>query len=121
MTKMFRTAFCKCSVAIVDIVIIVFMKIITNINIIPSIIIQISNRNTQSITQAALINACLCRYICKFSGCIQIISIHPAARIGIKFSPVDGVNNIFIGMMRLIQYKTIQVAIVVIIKKNGLR
>ena len=45
MFKMLSAAFYKTPITIINIVVIIFMKIITNINIIPAIIIHIGNCN----------------------------------------------------------------------------
>ena len=66
MPEMFCAAFCKCAITIIYIVIIIFMKIISYINIIPSVIINICNSQTQSIAKITLINTGLRRNICKF-------------------------------------------------------
>ena len=72
---MIRTAFGKMTIPIIDIIIIVFMKIIANIDIIPSVIIQIRHGNTQSISEAALINAGVARYVCKPARGANIVSV----------------------------------------------
>src|ERR1700722_16581677 len=54
MPEMICATFRKCSVMIVDVVIIIFMKIIADIYIFPSIIVQVCNTNSQSITYTAL-------------------------------------------------------------------
>jgi len=57
----------KCTIAIIQIIIIIFMKIVAYINIFPAIIIKVGNCNSKPVSQAALINICLCRNIGKLS------------------------------------------------------
>jgi hypothetical protein len=63
MPEMSCAAFGKCSVAVVDIIVVVLMKIVPYIDIFPAIVIEITYCNPQPISQAALIDACLRRDI----------------------------------------------------------
>ncbi len=97
------------------------MKIIADINIIPSVVINISYGQPETISEATLINSCLCRHFGKLSFCIQIISIKPVTGQAIIISSIVCVNDIRMRMIRLVQYITIEIPIMVVIKESRLR
>src|SRR5258708_21756456 len=119
-SKMFRPAFRESTVAVIYIVIIVLVKIVADVDVIKAIVVQIRNRNAQSISEVALVNARLCRDVGKLSGSAYIISGQPVTGITIEPSAPAGIGDVLIGMVRLIQDETIQIAIVIIIEENGL-
>ena len=56
MAKMAGPTFGKGPITIIYIVIVIFMKIVSYIYIIPPVVIEISNTNSQSIAEVALVN-----------------------------------------------------------------
>src|SRR5215472_4136575 len=100
MSEVFGATFPKSAVAIIDIVIIVFMEIIPDINIIPTVVVQIGDGKTQAIAQAALVDTCLSGDIGKFPRCAEIVAIESAACVGIEFPTVGGIDDILVGVMR---------------------
>src|SRR4051812_48934498 len=52
------TAFGKCTIAVIEVIIIVLMKVITYINIIPAIVVKVAYSKPQTIAKTALINTC---------------------------------------------------------------
>ena len=56
------------AVAVIDIVIIIFMKIIPYIDIIPTIVVEVGDADAKSVSQHALIDACLFGDIGEFAS-----------------------------------------------------
>src|SRR5689334_18217639 len=85
-------------VAVIDIVVVIFMKIVANINIIPAVVVQVGNRNAKTVSKAALINASLCGDVREpVSRRIQVISIKAIARTAVHAVAEKRVDNIFVG------------------------
>src|SRR5689334_24476613 len=101
--------FTECPVFLIDIEIIILMKIISNIEVRPSIQVDVSRGYTQSITDYRTIDSRFMRYIGKM---ISIIPEHAVARQRmISAEEIISRCKISILVYGMIQQKHIQVTI----------
>ena len=56
MSEVLSAALRECSITVIYVIVVVLVKIIANINIIPTVIIQVPDRNTQTVAEVTLIN-----------------------------------------------------------------
>src|SRR5690606_743587 len=76
MAEMFFPAFSERTITIVDVVVIVFIEIISYVYIIPPIIVQVGYCESKAVTKCTGINAGLIGYINESTACcIQVIAV----------------------------------------------
>src|SRR6185503_15076221 len=117
MVKMLATRFSKSAVMVVDVVIIVFVKVIADVNIFPSVIIQIPHGHAEAVAQCAAVYTSL---LCHINKVAIVIQVKPAARKLINLSAQAGIAVGVHRMIGLVQQKTVELPIVVIVKKSSL-
>src|SRR5579872_785577 len=94
-------------------------KIVRYIHIIPAGIKHIAGSNTQAKTNLAAIDSCLFTHINKVT--MMIVVVQAVAVQGVAdITQVGAVTKTFERTVAVIQYKAIQVAIMIIVEKYGL-
>src|SRR5690606_34452462 len=105
----------EASILIIDIKKVVSYVIVTHIDVWPSILVDISHRNSQAIT--LVYNSCFLRYICKRT--VAIIPVKPVriqCRAIVYLRTITGWNTSFDRVGKNIQIK---VAVIVIIEERS--
>src|SRR5690606_3124801 len=115
MAKMFPQLLRKSAIAIVDVVIIIFVKIVANEYIRITILIKIGNGEAKTITVGAPINA---RFGTDIDKMAPIITKQPVPRPIISLIPNIHFAIGFFGMHRLIEKVHIQIPVQIIIEKG---
>src|SRR6185503_8981996 len=95
----------------------VLVKVISFVNIVPPVIVQVADGDTQAIAQRAAVNTCFLRNICKMS---PLVHKQPASRLLINFTAQGCIAISIYRVLRLVKQEAIQLAVVVIVEKGRL-